>query len=128
MNMDGAVALVTGAGRRIGRAIALALAERGADVMIHYNTSESEAADTQSKSASHGVNADTVQADLSRPEEVERIVDATRNSLGDVQILINNASIFDHVSFRDTTREDWERNQQINLSAPVPGPGGGRPR
>lgn len=119
MDMDGANALVTGAGRRIGRAIALALADRGANVMIHYNTSESEASETKSRALSNGIKAETVQADLSHPEEVEQIVDATRNALGEVQILINNASIFDHVSFRETTRDDWERNQQINLSAPV---------
>ncbi len=119
MEVCGANALVTGAGRRIGRAITLALADRGANVMIHYNTSESGASATKSKASAHGVQAETVQADLSRPEDVEEIVESTRNALGDLQILINNASIFNHVSFRDTTLKDWEQNQQINLTAPV---------
>ncbi|OGQ05788.1 MAG: hypothetical protein A2W61_00065 [Deltaproteobacteria bacterium RIFCSPLOWO2_01_44_7] len=109
MEIKGKVALVTGGAVRIGRAISLALAERGAKVAIHYNTSEKEARAT-------GTNI--FQADLNKTSEIEKLVDEVEKKLGPIQILINNASIFEKTPFLEVTESNWDRHMNINLKAP----------
>ncbi len=113
------IALVTGAARRIGRAIARALAHAGHDVAIHYGTSRKDAESTAREIESLGRRALIVQGDLSDPEAPAHIVNETASSLGPLDVLINNASRFEPDSLQDMTIADWEAHMNINLRAPV---------
>lgn len=116
--MSGA-ALVTGAGKRLGRAMALALAERGLDVAVHYNSSGDAAEETADEIRAMGRSAVTVQADLLNEGETAGLVDAARDGLGrDLTVLVNSASIFEHDDIRTATRESWDRHLESNLRAP----------
>ncbi len=110
---------MTGAARRIGRAISLRLAEHGTNLMLHYHTSRDEAERTRKQAVAKDIQAHTIQADLSRPDAAGRLFEESCQNLGEIQVLVNNASVFEHVSFRDTTDECWRRNQEVNLNAPV---------
>lgn len=113
-------ALVTGAATRVGRAMALGLAEDGWDVAVHYNGSAKEAADTVEEIKRLGQNAVAVQADLGDDAVVSGLVDAARNGLGgSLSLLVNNASTFEHDTIGSITRESWEKGQASNLRAPV---------
>lgn len=113
-------ALVTGAAIRVGRAMALGLAEDGWDVAIHYNGSVGPAEATAADVRGHGVGAATLQADLLDEGQVAGLVDRAAEALGGpISLLINNASIFENDGFRDMTRESWDRAVESNLRAPV---------
>ena len=113
-------ALVTGAGRRLGRAMALALAERGFDVAVHYASSASGAGEVAAEIAAHGRKAVPLQADLLRESETEALVPRAAEALGGpLSVLINNASIFEHDNIETATRESWDRHMESNLRAPV---------
>jgi NAD(P)-dependent dehydrogenase (short-subunit alcohol dehydrogenase family) len=94
MNAARPVALITGAGKRIGRTIALILAQHGWDIAIHYNQSAHEAKDTQSLINAMGRSAVLVQADLAKPQEVSNIIDQVSAELSPPALLVNNASLF----------------------------------
>lgn len=112
-------ALVTGGGKRLGRAMALALAEDGYDVAVHYGSSVSEARDTAGEIAMLGRQAVTVQADLLDEAQVEALLPAASEALGGpIHVLINNASIFEHDTLASATREGWDRHIESNLRAP----------
>lgn len=112
-------ALVTGAGRRLGRAMALALAERGHDVAVHYAASANGAAEVVEAIRAGGRQAEALQADLLVEAEVERLVPRAAEALdGPLQILVNNASIFEPDTLADATRESWDRHIGSNLRAP----------
>ena len=83
------VALVTGAGRRIGRVIALTLARAGADVVVNYNRSEAEARATVREIAAHDVKCVAMRADVSRPKQVEAMFRATQKRFGRLDLLVN---------------------------------------
>ncbi|MFQ5696218.1 MAG: SDR family NAD(P)-dependent oxidoreductase, partial [Terriglobia bacterium] len=93
--LAGQVALVTGAGRRLGQAIALALARAGARVAVGYHTSEAGARDTVRQIEECGGQAVAIKADVSRPDEIKRLVAAAEERLGAPDILVNNAGIFE---------------------------------
>ena len=94
-------ALVTGAGRRLGRAMALYLAGRGYDVAIHYATSTAEAETVAEEARAMGVKAVTLQADILNEAETLTLVDRAAQALGGpLNILINNASIFEYDNIR----------------------------
>ncbi|MDE2141157.1 MAG: SDR family oxidoreductase [Elusimicrobia bacterium] len=119
MNLEGKVVLVTGAGRRVGRTIALAFAAKGARVAVHYNTSAAEArrvADAV-KSLS-GADADTFRANLSDPKAPEKLADAVSRRFGRLDALINSASLYEKTPFSLATPEDWERHMAVNARAP----------
>ena len=119
MNLQGKAALVTGAGRRVGRALALSLAQRGMSVGIHYNTSRAEAEDlAQGLVKSYGVNAAAVKADLGDAKACKRLVEETVRSLGRMDVLINSASIYEQTPFDTVSVEDWDRHLDVNLRAP----------
>ncbi|HCI85239.1 MAG TPA: glucose dehydrogenase [Dehalococcoidia bacterium] len=118
MNPNGKVALVTGAGRRVGRSLALALGDAGARVAVHYGRSEQEANETASLIESMGSQAITVQADLEHPEQVKQLAADVLNNLGPIEILVNNASIFDKVGMNDLQSDEWDRHFAINVRAP----------
>jgi len=117
--VEGQTALVTGAGKRLGRAIALALAAEGANVAVHYRSSEREAEETAELARQAGVQAAVVQADLGRPEEAESLLERAVEAAGPIQILINSASIFEQDRITDATLDALARNIQINAIAPL---------
>lgn len=111
-------ALVTGGARRIGRAIALALAQSGFAVAVHYQTSEADAADTVAEIRALGVAAVALQADLANEAEVRRLVPEATRALGPLGVLVNNASTFERDEALDATRASWDSHIEPNLRAP----------
>jgi NAD(P)-dependent dehydrogenase (short-subunit alcohol dehydrogenase family) len=109
--------LITGAGRRIGRALALSCAQAGADVFIHYGNSLESAIETQQQIKSMGRQAWTIAADLSQPDEISDLIFKV-SKIGSLYALVNNASVFDPLSFQETKQTDWEKHLAINLTAP----------
>lgn len=118
MELSGSVAVVTGGAKRLGRAVVLALTERGARVLVHYGKSADAAAETVAEARRRGGEAASFQADLTDETAVHRLIPAARDQFGAVDILINSASIFERGSFADTTSEGWDRSFVINLKAP----------
>jgi NAD(P)-dependent dehydrogenase (short-subunit alcohol dehydrogenase family) len=111
-------ALVTGGAKRLGRAMALALAEAGFDVAIHYAESEAEAESTAAAIRTLGRRAVTLRAPLGDEDAVARLVPATMEALGPIGVLVNNASTFERDEWHDATRESWDRHVEPNLRAP----------
>lgn len=112
-------ALVTGAGRRIGRAIALALAEDGWRIAVHYNSSADEAAAVVREIAAAGGTAAALAADLGDAGETEGLVARAEQALGPVALLVNNASRFAKDGIKDLTADGWDANLAVNLRAPA---------
>jgi len=117
--LTGKIALVTGAGVRLGRAFALGLAEAGADILVHYNRSQAPAEETAELVRNLGRRAVSVGADLSDLEQTQGLLPLANEKLGPVSILINSAAIFEAVTATETTPAVWQRHQDINLRAPV---------
>jgi NAD(P)-dependent dehydrogenase (short-subunit alcohol dehydrogenase family) len=111
-------ALVTGAGQRLGRAIALELAELGFDIAIHYRTSVDEAMETRDRVRQMGQRAILLQADLQKEDEVSRLVADTTAQFGNLGVLVNNASRFERDEWFDATRTSWDMHMETNLRAP----------
>ncbi|MGC9334519.1 MAG: SDR family oxidoreductase [Anaerolineae bacterium] len=118
MDLEGKVAIVTGGAVRLGRALALALAEQGACVGIHYGSSAGPAEGVVAEIKAIGSDAVAIQADLSRPGEVRSIVKSAVDHFGQVDILVNSAAIFEYGNWDDTTEANWDRHFAINLKAP----------
>jgi NAD(P)-dependent dehydrogenase (short-subunit alcohol dehydrogenase family) len=112
-------ALVTGAARRLGRAMALYLAERGYDVAVHYAGSAAEAEDTAAEIRALGRVAAALHADLLNEAETETLVARAAEALGGpLTLLVNNASIFEFDTLASATRRSWDRHIGSNLRAP----------
>lgn len=112
-------ALVTGAGARLGRAMALYLAKRGADVAVHYAGSQTGAEEVVAEIRAMGRMAVAVQADLLQESQTETLVHRAVQALGGpLTVLVNNASIFEHDTIHTATRESWDRHIESNLRAP----------
>lgn len=112
-------ALVTGAGHRLGRAMAVYLAGRGYDVAVHYASSADGAEETARMVRDRGQNAVTLQADLLSDAETSALFTQAQEALrGPITCLINNASIFEYDTVRSATRESWDRHMGSNLRAP----------
>ena len=116
MDLAGKAALVTG-GRRIGVTVATRLASLGVDVALSYNRSREEAEAAAEHVRRAGRSATVAQADLTRPSEVERLVDGTAARFGRLDILINMASVYRRTPFDALTDEDWTRTLDVDLSA-----------
>lgn len=112
-------ALVTGAAKRIGRAIALKLARDGYDIGVHYGRSRDDALALVAKLEALGVRAAAVQADLAEVATVTRLIDDTRATLGPISVLINNASVFADDRARNLTLDSWRLHMDTNLLTPV---------
>ncbi|SDG55665.1 SDR family oxidoreductase [Roseospirillum parvum] len=112
------VALVTGAGRRIGRAIASHLAGAGWAVALHHRAAEAEAAGLAERIARDGGRAVHLAADLAREDEVVGLVAAAEAALGPVGLVVNNASRFEWDTALESTRADWDAHLETNLRAP----------
>ena len=111
-------AMVTGGAKRLGRAIALALAEAGFDVAIHYAGSQAEAAETADAIRARGRRAVLLQADLAQEAAVTPLLPAAGAALGPIGVLVNNASTFERDEWDDATRESWDAHLEPNLRAP----------
>jgi pteridine reductase len=112
------VALVTGAGRRIGRAIALALGARGARVAVHYNTSAAGAAHTVRTIVDGGGRAGAFAADLRQVESIQPLVDGVAAHFGALDILVNSAAVIVRTPVGAVTAEEWDDMFALNLRAP----------
>ncbi|MEN6415858.1 MAG: SDR family oxidoreductase [Armatimonadota bacterium] len=117
-NIIGKTALITGAAKRIGRAISLALADEGANIIVHYNTSRSDADNLALELSGHGVSAWTLQADFANPEEYKSVIRNAIDLAGTLDILVNNASIFPREDMSNVSFESFQNNMQVNAWAP----------
>jgi pteridine reductase len=112
------VALVTGAGKRLGRAVALRLAEEGADVAVHYGTSAKEAAEVVGRIEELGRRAVAIQADLKSVDQIRKLLLAVGDELGRLDLLVNSAANFLPGSVISTTGEIWDASLDTNVKAP----------
>ncbi len=112
-------ALVTGAGKRIGRVIALELAHAGFDVACHFHRSREDADALVHEIRTLGVRAEAVGADLSDDAEITALIPRAVEAIGPLSLLINNASVFEDDRIESLNAAQWERHQKINLQAPV---------
>src|SRR5437867_1916469 len=118
MELRGKVALVTGGGRRVGRALAEALAGRGATVAVHYNESEKGAREVAASIAKRGGRAETFAADLTQPTAPAALVQDVVAALGMLDVLINSAAVMVRTPFGDVEVDVWDRIFALNLRAP----------
>jgi 3-oxoacyl-[acyl-carrier protein] reductase/pteridine reductase len=116
--LAGRTALVTGGAKRIGRAIALALAASGANVAITYRDSQPEAEQTLRDLAALDVDAFAVRTDLADPESIRQSVAAVIEEFGQLDILVNNAGLFEAAALEEITPEQWDRIFATNTRAP----------
>lgn len=112
------VALVTGSAKGIGRAILLALAEKGFDVAVHYRQSETEAERTRQEAQALGVRAIKVAADVTQAQEAQRLIHSVAEQLGGLQVLVNNVGDYLKKPLETLTPEEWHRMLDSNLNAP----------
>jgi NAD(P)-dependent dehydrogenase (short-subunit alcohol dehydrogenase family) len=110
--------LVTGAARRIGRAIALNLAKTGWSVAVHCNSSRDEAYALVDVISKFGGTAAVVIADLANEEDASGLVCKANEAIGPISCLVNNASVFEKDTPKTSTRKSWENHMQVNLRAP----------
>lgn len=114
--------LITGAGKRIGRAIALDLGLRGWKVSVHYGSSQADAAEVVDEingRAGGLARAAAVKADLAFEADTTKLIPAAVKQLGPLTALVNNASLFDPDTVQDMTRKSWDEHMEINLRAPL---------
>ena len=118
MNVEGKTALITGGGTGVGRATALALAERGCSVVVNYSRSKDEAEETAAKITAKGVRGLAVQADVAQDADCRRLVETTVGELGGLDVLVQSAgvtSFIPHPNLEDVKDEDWDRILGVNV-------------
>ncbi len=111
--------LVTGAAKRLGRAIALDLAQAGWNVAIHYNGSKADADSAAQAARAAGVKAEIIQADLSQESQTATLVSRAAAAIGPLTALINSASLFENDDWQSATRKSWDDHIEVNLRAPL---------
>lgn len=117
--MKGKTALVTGAAQRIGRGVAVALAEAGANVVVHYRHSAEAADEAVREVVAHGVKGMAVSADFNDSRSCDALFEAGLSLTGALDIVINSASIFDSISMEEATGEELHRNFEVNALGPL---------
>lgn len=117
--LSGRVALVTGGAHRVGKAITMALARAGTDVIVHYHRSSEAATATAAEVQTLGRRAVTVGADLGDTDEIHRLFQVVEQAFDRLDILVNSASVFEAVDFMDLTPEQWDENLDVNLKGPA---------
>lgn len=118
MELRGRNALVTGAGHRVGRAIALALAGRGMRLAIHYNSADRGARETLEQVRAAGGDGDVFQADLTRGDAADALISAVRDKFKTLDVLVNSAAVMVRTPFGETTARQWDDIMALNLRAP----------
>jgi pteridine reductase len=119
VELEGKVAMVTGGAVRIGRAISLALADAGADVVVHHSNSTAEADAAVAEIAARGRRALAISADFTDPvPAAQRVMDGAIQAFGRVDVLVNSAAIFGSGTLASISESDWDRHFAINLKAP----------
>lgn len=118
MELKNKSALVTGAGVRLGRAYALALAKEGVNIVVHYNSSQEPAEETARQVRAFGVEAITLEANFNNLDAIEALFPQAVRHLGHIDILINNAALYLRGRGLETDRETWEKQFKVNLQAP----------
>jgi pteridine reductase len=117
MEIAGRIALVTGAGKRVGRALALGLARAGARVAVHFHASTAGALETVAAIRDAGGNARAFSADLADPHAAGTLVDSVADTLGGLDILVNSSGIMQRVALADVTPANWDTTFAVNLRA-----------
>jgi pteridine reductase len=112
------VALVTGAAKRLGRAVALRLAREGAHVVIHYRSSKADAHSAVAEIENLGRRAVAISADLSRGEDIGKLFSQASAHFGRLDVLVNSAANFIHTEFSSTSEAAWSESLDTNLKAP----------
>lgn len=113
--LEGKTALVTGSSRGIGRAIAESFADHGADVAVNHHPEDDDGGSVVAAVEAAGGSAIDVGADVSDPADAERLVRLTRDELGPIDVLVNNAGIFPRESWTEMDRDAWDRVLEVNL-------------
>jgi pteridine reductase len=111
------VALVTGSGKRLGRAVAIGLAEQGADVVIHYRSSQAEAREAVAEIEKLGRRSVALEADLAQISELPQLFQKVQANFGQLDILVNSAANFLQTEFASTTEKVWDASLDTNLKA-----------
>lgn len=117
-DLHGSVVMVTGAARRVGKAIALAFARQGADLVIHHNNSDVEAAQAADAAQALGVAALVVKGNQADPGAVAEIFGAVRERYGRLDVLVNSAAIFKRARLLELPYAEWQHVLDVNLSGP----------
>jgi len=116
-DIRGKVVLVTGGSRGIGKAIAVALAENGAIVAVNYLKNQEAAENVCEAIQKSGGKAAPIQADVSKSQDVSRMIQETENALGAIQILVNNAGVVHKDTLENLSEADWDRVMAVNLKS-----------
>jgi pteridine reductase len=118
MNTTNKAALVTGGPKRIGKALAVALAEKGYDIALHYNSSDEDARSTAADIKAAGVDCSLFRCDLSNEQELQTLMKNVHTVFPNLSVLINNASIFDKLSISETSIGDFNNYLALHVKAP----------
>jgi pteridine reductase len=118
MELDGRIALVTGAGHRVGRAIALALGARKMRVAVHYNSTADGARESLRAIEKVGGSGETFGADLTRPEQLTGLVESVVKRFGGLDVLVNSAAVMVRTPLGETDASQWDDIMELNLRAP----------
>lgn len=118
MELVDRVALVTGGAIRLGRTIALTLAQHGADVVITYRTSKQAARETVERLRELGSRAEAVKVDVTQAKDISALIARIRRQFGRLDVLVNNASIFERTPFDTLKEADWDAHMDANLKGP----------
>ena len=116
--LSGRVALVTGAAKRLGRAVALRLAEEGAELAVHYRRSANEAREVVGEAEKRGRHAASFSAELTSVPAIQKLFDDVTHHFGRLDILVNSAANFLETKFGETTESRWDSSLDTNLKAP----------
>lgn len=119
MELQGRVALVTGAARRVGAAIAERLAGAGCAIALHYNNSEADAEQTAGRCRAAGARVELFRADLSDLDATRKLAPRVLAAFGRLDVLVNNASIFERMTLDRFDQQAWERTMRVNVTAPM---------
>jgi NAD(P)-dependent dehydrogenase (short-subunit alcohol dehydrogenase family) len=117
MSLKDKLVLITGAALRVGRSLALSVVRSGADVVIHYSSSQDEAQGLSDEIKSMGRQAFLLRADLALPAELETLIQKA-TEFGPLYALVNNAAVFKPLTWQSTTLDDWNYHLMVNLTAP----------
>src|SRR4249920_138497 len=117
-DLKGKTVFITGGARRLGRAIALAMAQAGANIAFTFRSSANEAVETLNEIKAAGVQGMAIECDLRQPESAGDVVKNVLKYLGQIDLLINNAGVFETANFEEITIEQWDEVFAVNVRAP----------